>query len=41
MGVHYVMLLDAEGTLHMNPAMQARIHLLDDTRKIVISPPLS
>jgi thiamine biosynthesis lipoprotein len=40
MGVHYVMLLDAEGKLHMNPAMQARIHLIDDTRQIVISPPL-
>jgi thiamine biosynthesis lipoprotein len=41
MGVRFVMLLDSEGALHMNPAMKARIRLLDDTRKVVISPPLS
>ena len=26
MGIHYVMLIDTRGTIHMNPAMQSRIH---------------
>lgn len=29
MGVRYVILVDAEGTLHMNPAMAARLELVD------------
>lgn len=41
MGIHYVMLIDNEGTLHMNPEMQARIQLQDSMRKIVISAPLT
>jgi thiamine biosynthesis lipoprotein len=41
MGVRFVMMLDAEGALHMNPAMQKRIRLLDNNRQVVISPPLS
>ncbi len=41
MGVRYVMLLDSDGALHMSPAMQARIRLLDDSRKVLVSPPLT
>lgn len=41
MGIGYVMLLDADGTLHMNPAMQERIRLLDDSYRVVIGPPLT
>ena len=26
MGIHHVMLIDQQGTIHMNPAMQSRIH---------------
>ncbi len=41
MAIRYVLLIDSEGTLHMNPAMQKRIDLLDSGNKIVISPPLT
>ena len=43
MGIRYVLLVDDEGTLYMNPAMRERLELVDDgrDRKIVISPPLT
>ena len=41
MGIRYVMMLDAEGALHMNPEMHKRIRLLDQKRRIVVSPPLT
>ena len=41
MGIHYVMLTDDEGRVHMNPAMQARVKLHSGTREIVISAPLT
>ena len=41
MGLRYVLLVDDSGTLHMNPAMQRRLQLVDDDRKIVLSPPLT
>jgi len=41
MGVKYVMLIDAEGRIHMNPAMQKRVHLTNaKTSHIVLSQPL-
>ena len=27
MGIRFVMLIDSQGTIHMNPAMQSRIQL--------------
>ena len=41
LGIKYVLMIDAEGTLHMNPAMQDRIELLEPDNKILISPPLT
>lgn len=41
MGIKYVLMIDSEGTLHMNPAMQKRIELLPSDNKIIISPPLT
>lgn len=41
MGIKYVLMIDSEGTLYMNPAMQDRVELLNASNKIVISPPLS
>lgn len=38
MGVGYVLLVDTEGTLHMNPAMQARVALTDSSHTIKLSP---
>ncbi|AKH20593.1 FAD:protein FMN transferase [Sedimenticola thiotaurini] len=40
MGVGYVLLVDTEGTLHMNPAMQTRVALTDTNHTIKLSPPL-
>lgn len=40
MGLRYVLLVDDQNRLHMNPAMKDRIQLNDDTYTIVISPPL-
>ena len=40
-GIKYVLMIDTEGTLHMNPAMQERIELLPSDNKISISPPLT
>lgn len=40
MGIKYVLLTAEDGTLHMNPAMAKRVHLLDPPAKIRISPPL-
>lgn len=41
MGIHYVMLTDSEGRVHMNPAMQARVKLYDINREVIISEPLT
>ena len=41
LGVHYVMLTDRQGRLHMNPEMKARVKLHALNREIVISEPLS
>jgi thiamine biosynthesis lipoprotein len=41
MGIKYVMLIDSEGQIHMNPAMQNRIHLTNAaTAHIIRSQPL-
>lgn len=41
MGIKYVMLMDAEGTVHLNPAMAARVQFPHDKKpKIVVSEPL-
>ncbi|MGA7801496.1 MAG: FAD:protein FMN transferase [Gammaproteobacteria bacterium] len=41
MGIHYVMLIDTHGVVHMNPAMAKRIHFETKTPpKVVLSPPL-
>lgn len=40
MGIKYVLLTAEDGTLHMNPAMAKRVHLLEPPTKIRISPPL-
>jgi len=40
MGVRYVLLVDDQNRLHMNPAMKERIQLDDDTYRTLISPPL-
>lgn len=41
MGLHYVLLVDSNDVIHMNPAMAARVHLLQDRRyRIQLSPPL-
>ncbi len=41
MGVHYVMLTDSLGRVHMNPEMQARVKLHTGSREVIISEPLS
>ena len=41
MGIHYVMLTDSQGRVHMNPAMQARVKLNARNREVVISEPLT
>lgn len=40
MGVKYVLLIDKQGTVHMNPAMQNRVELQKSVEKLVISEPL-
>jgi thiamine biosynthesis lipoprotein len=41
MGIRYVMLIDTEGRIHMNPAMQTRVRLINaDSEHIVLSQPL-
>jgi thiamine biosynthesis lipoprotein len=40
MKIGYVLLIDSEGTLHMNPAMQQRLQLVDSRHQIKISAPL-
>ncbi len=41
MGVGYVLLIDSNGTLHMNPAMQQRLQLTTSDNQIKLSPPLT
>ncbi len=40
MKIRYVLLVDNQGRIHMNPAMQKRVRLIDPTGEVVISPPL-
>lgn len=40
MGIRYVALLDEQGELHMNPAMQKRLKLLDHNIRIKLSKPI-
>lgn len=40
MGIQYVVLVDHEGTVHMNPAMEKRLKLLGEHGRIALSPPL-
>ena len=41
LGIKYVMLVDQEGVVHMNPAMAARVHFEADPPPAVnLSPPL-
>jgi len=40
MGIHYVLLVDDAGTLHMTPAMARRLKLLDKEPDIRLSEPL-
>jgi len=40
MGIRYVLLVDHTGKVHMNPAMQERIELLDQNITVMISAPL-
>jgi thiamine biosynthesis lipoprotein len=40
LGVRFVLLIDADGTVHMNPAMADRVELLNKDAQVVISPPL-
>ena len=40
MGIHYVLLVDDKGVLHMNPAMRKRVELIDRKQKVLLSPPL-
>jgi thiamine biosynthesis lipoprotein len=41
MGIGYVLLIDVEGTIHMNPAMAERVELLDKAPDVAVSPPLA
>jgi len=41
LGIRFVLLVDEHGVLHMNPAMAQRLHLLDPSREIRLSPPLA
>ncbi|MEJ2576451.1 MAG: FAD:protein FMN transferase [Gammaproteobacteria bacterium] len=40
MGIKYVLLVDENGVVHMNPAMQQRVQLLAKDHRIAISDPL-
>lgn len=41
MGVRHALLIDAQGRLHMNPGMQARLEVMDGEAEIVLSEPLT
>lgn len=40
MGIKYVLLIDKQGTVYMNPGMQKRVELQKSVNKLVISAPL-
>ena len=40
MGIKYVLLVDEDNIVHMNPAMAKRVHLMDKHQVVDISPPL-
>jgi thiamine biosynthesis lipoprotein len=41
LGIRFVLLIDADGDVHMNPAMAERVELLHKDAQIRISPPLA
>ncbi|BAO45500.1 FAD:protein FMN transferase [Thiolapillus brandeum] len=41
MGIKYVLLVDENNIVHMNPAMAKRVHLMDRNQPVEISPPLT
>jgi thiamine biosynthesis lipoprotein len=41
MGIGYVLLVDKDGNIHMNPEMKERVHLTTKPAKVIISEPLS
>jgi thiamine biosynthesis lipoprotein len=41
MGIRHVMLIDRDGVVHMNPAMQSRVRFETDTPEVRLSKPLS
>ncbi len=40
LGIRYVLLLDSQGRIHMNPAMAKRVQLLEGDLPVLLSPPL-
>ena len=40
MGIRYVLLVDTEGRVHMNPAMAERVEFIDEDLEVALSPPL-
>jgi thiamine biosynthesis lipoprotein len=40
LGIRFVLLIDTDGSVHMNPAMADRVELLNKDANIVLSPPL-
>ena len=40
MGIKYVLLVDENNVVHMNPAMAKRVQLMDKKRAVEISAPL-
>lgn len=41
MGIHYVLLVDDQGRVHMNPEMEKRVHFVEKPAQIILSEPLS
>ena len=41
MGIRYVLMVDSEGTVHMNPEMAKRVHFVEKPPQIILSEPLS
>jgi thiamine biosynthesis lipoprotein len=40
MGIRYVLLVDENNIVHMNPAMSERVHLMDKNQEVQVSAPL-
>jgi thiamine biosynthesis lipoprotein len=41
LGIRFVLLIDADGVVHMNPAMAERVELLQKDAQVLIGPPLA